>query len=210
METRLTETQLGQVVAELSRLSQQREDQKLRGLDREQVIQVLKEMELPVDLLDDAMEHLRRREAIAKQRRKRTQLIMAGAALLLVIIAAIFLFASHRSAVFGRISADQERITRAADDGGNLSKVVRDGQDVVYHIDLRDVPVNEKLALVCKWIEPSGRIFRENHWETKLTDKPVWPTFARCQIGSAAPAGTWRVEISLGGRVLSATTFEVE
>ena len=210
MDTRLTETQLGQVVAELSRLALQREDQRRRGLDCEQVIQVLKELELPIDLLDDAMEQLRQREALARRRRKQVRLVIAAITLLLVIIIAVFLMASHRSAVLGRVSAGQDRITRAGDDGGNLSKVLRDGQDVVYHVVLRDVPVDEKLSLSARWFDPSGRVFHENHWETRLTDKSVWPTLARCQLGSAAPVGTWRVEISLGGRVLSTATFEVE
>ena len=210
METRLTETQVGQVVAELSRLALQREDQRQRGLDREQVIQVLKELELPVDLLDDAMEQLRQRQALARQRRKQVRLVIAGVALLLLIITTVILTASRRNAIFSAISADQDRITRTQDDGGNLSKVVRDGHDVIYHVVLRDVPANEKLSLSARWFDPSGRVFHENHWETRLTDKSVWPTLARCQLGSAAPVGTWKVEISLAGRVLCTATFEVE
>ena len=210
IETRLSETQLGQVVAELSRLAQQREDQQQQGLNREQVIQVLRELDLPVDLLDNAMEQLRRREALAKQRRQRTFLIIAGIAVLILIISGIFFVTSHRNAVLGRIAADQDRITRAVDDGGNLSKVVRDGGDVVYHVVLRDVPVNESLSLSCKWLDPDGRVFHENHWETRRTDKSVWPTSARCQIGAAGPAGTWTVQVSLGGRVLSTAAFQVE
>ena len=116
----------------------------------------------------------------------------------------------RRAAVFSRISGDQDRITRAIDDGGNLGKVVRDGEDVVYHVVLRDVPINERLSLSCKWIDPGGRVFHENNWETRLTDKSTWPTFARCKIGSAAEAGTWMVELSLGGRVLKSTSFQVE
>jgi hypothetical protein len=209
-ETRLTEAQLGQVVTELSRLAQQREDQLRQGLDREQVIEVLKELELPVDLLDNAMEQLRQREALAKRRRLRNLRIVAGIAVLLVILGAIFFVTSRRAAIFSRISVDQDRITRTTDDGGNLSKVVRDGEDAVYHVVLQNVPINERLSLSCKWIDPSGRVFHENNWETRLTDKSTWPTSARCKIGPAAQAGTWTVEMSLRSRVLKTTTFQVE
>ena len=209
-DTRLTETQLGRVVEELSRLAQRREDEQQRGLDRQQVEQVLKDLDLPVDLLDEAMAQLRQREALARQRRRRMLFIAAALVVLLAVVATIFFAMSHRSAVFGRISAEPGRITRVADDGGNLDKVVRDGQEVVYHVVLRDVPTNENLSLTCRWIDPSGKVFRENRYETKLTDKSVWPTFCRCQLGSAAPEGTWKVEMSLDGRVLSTASFQVE
>ena len=210
METRLTETQLGQVVAELSRLAQQREDEQGRGLDREQVVQVLKELDLPVDLLDEAMEKLRQREALAKQRRRKMWILAATFAVLLAVIAMIVFAVSRQNAVLGRISAEPGRITLVADDGGNLDKVTRNGQEVVYHVLLRDVPAKENLSLSCRWLDPSGRVFHENNYETRLTDKSVWPTSCRCQLGSAAPPGTWEVEMSLGGRVLSAATFQVE
>lgn len=209
-ETRLNEVQLGQVVAELSRLAQERQDQQARGLDRDQVNQVLKELDLPIDLLDTAMEQLRKREEIARQRRKRILLSISAIGLVIVIIASIFLFSAHRSAIYSHVSADQGRITRAADDGGDMGKVMRDGQDVVYHVVLRDVPLNETLSLSCRWLDPAGKIFHENHWQTKTTDKSTWPTFARCRLGSAAPSGQWTVEISFDGRILSTTTFQVE
>ena len=61
MSDRLTDEQLGKIVAEASRLSQQNE------LDTEQVKQVLTELNLSPDLLDDAMVQLQRREALAVQ-----------------------------------------------------------------------------------------------------------------------------------------------
>jgi hypothetical protein len=210
LETRLTETQLGQVVAELSRLSQQREDEQSRGLDREQVVEVLKELDLPVDLLDEAMEQLRRREALAKERRRKTWILAVAFTIFLSAMVLLFIAISQRNAVFGLISAEPGRITLVADDGGNLDKVSRNGQEVVYRVLLRDVPTKEYISLTCKWIDPSGRVFHQNTYETRLTDKTVWPTSCRCQLGSAAPRGTWRVEMLLRGRLLSAATFEVE
>jgi len=210
METRLTETQLGQVVEELSRLAQQREDEQSRGLDREQVVQVLKELDLPVELLDEAMGRLRQREALAKQRRPRMWILAAALAVFLAGILLILITVSRRSAVFERISADPGRITLVADDGGNLDRVTRNGQEVFYRVVLRDVPMKENLSLSCKWLDPGGRVFHENNYQTRLTDKSVWPTSCRCQLGSAALPGTWRVEMSLRGRVISAATFQVE
>lgn len=210
LERRLTETQLGQVVAELSKLAQQREDEQTRGLDREQVVEVLKELDLPVDLLDKAMEQLRQREALAKERRRKIWILAAGLALFLAVMVLVGIAMSRRSSLFERISADPGRITLVADDGGNLDKVTRNGQEVVYHVVLRDVPAKEQISLTCKWFDPSGRVFHQNNYETRLTDKSVWPTSCRCQLGSAAPPGTWRVELSMDGRLLSSAMFEVE
>lgn len=214
IEPRLTENQLGQVVAELTRLAQSREDELRQRLDREQVVQVLKELDLPVELLEEAMERLRRQQELAatraRERRRKVWYVAGGAAILLTLILAIILFTSHRNAQFDRISADTGRITRTVDDGGALDKVVRDGREVVYHVMLRDVPQDRSLSLSCRWIDPSGRVFRESHWETRLTDKSTWPTWCKCQLGAAAPEGTWRVEISLDERVLSTATFQVE
>src|SRR5689334_11601191 len=113
----LNETELGQVVAELSRLAQERQDTQARELDRQQVNEVLKDLDLPADLLDRAMEQLQKRQELARQRRKRILLSLLGAVVILVIIASIYLFSAHRSAVYSRVSADQARITRATDDG---------------------------------------------------------------------------------------------
>jgi hypothetical protein len=56
---RLRNEQVGQVVAEIMRLVQQRRDLELQTLHRTQVEQILDELNLPKELLDDALAQLR-------------------------------------------------------------------------------------------------------------------------------------------------------
>jgi transcriptional regulator of met regulon len=66
MNNRLTQAQLSQIVAEVERLSQRRDDE----LEPEQVKQILQELSLPPELFDEALVQLRRREALAVQQRR--------------------------------------------------------------------------------------------------------------------------------------------
>lgn len=82
MENRLTQAQLSQVVAEVERLSQQRETE----LNREQVKEILQELNLPSDLLEDALLQLRRREALDRQQRRNRLIVAAVVAIFSVAI----------------------------------------------------------------------------------------------------------------------------
>lgn len=209
MEHRLSKEQLGQVVAEVTRLAQLREDERRESFDREQVAEVLRELDLPVELIDDAMAQLQRREALAAEQRRKPWLIVSIVLGLLLVLATLFFLLPGRNNASDRVSADQPRITRVSDDGGNLQSVTRDGQEVYYRITLRDVEPGDSLSLNCNWIAPDGKVFRQNAW-TITPNRPVWDTHCRCQLGPAAPKGEWKVEMSLGDRILSATTFQVE
>ncbi|GEM_PF-298611 len=214
MGEQMTQDQIGKVVAELTRLDQEREDRERERLDREQVAEVLKELNLPVELLDDAMEQLRRREAMEiaerKARKKKRRIITAIITAVMAVILLVSISMWRHSAAMSRITAGQARITRATDDGGSLQTVTRDGQEVFYRVIIRDAPVGESLTLTANWIDPNGNLFRQNRFETKTIDKSAWPTFARLQLGQAALKGTWKVELLVGDRLLSATSFEVE
>lgn len=212
METRerLRNEQVAQVVAEVTRLQQQRADFEADSLSRAQVEEILQELNLPTDLIDDALSQLQRRESLAREQRRKKLMIAGGALAVLLLIAAIFWWNAQRNATFARIIAENGRITRAADNGGSLSTVTRNGEDVIYHVTLRDAPTGERLSLSCNWIAPSGQVFKQNQWQTREIDKAIWPTSCKCQLGAAAEKGTWKVEMKLGDRVLSSTAFQVE
>jgi hypothetical protein len=207
MKSQLTEKQWSQVVAEVTRLAQQREDEVTQ---REITEQVLQELNLPTDLIDDALKQVQYQEALARQRRQRLWLGTAGAVLLLILVLGFWAWTSSRSAGLARINAESGRVTRTVDQGNNLSSIAADGQEVFYRVTLRDVPQGEQLNLSCDWIDPTGKIYRQSRWETRATNKAVWETHCRCQIGTAAPKGKWKVEMKLGEKVLSSTEFQVE
>lgn len=207
MKSQLTEKQWSEVVAEVTRLAQTREDEQTQ---REITAQVLQELQLPTDLLDDAMQQVRYREALAKQRRQRIWLSVAGVTLLLVLVVSVWMWSASRSASFARIQSDPGRVTRTVDQGATLATVTPDGQEVFFRATLREVPLGETLNLSCDWLDATGKIFHQSRWETRVTDKAVWETQCRCQLGTAAPKGKWKVEMKLGDRILTATEFKVE
>lgn len=116
----------------------------------------------------------------------------------------------ENSAAYARVGVTQDRLTLAKDDGAALLSVDRSGSPtVVYHVTLNGAPEGEKLPLSCAWLDPSGHVVHENAYKTARIDKTVWPTHCRCLVGTASAPGTWKVEMRLGGRVLSSSTFEV-
>ncbi len=207
MESQLSEKQWNQVVAEVTGLAQDREDEQSR---RELTEQVLQELSLPTDLIDEALQQVRYREALVKQRRQRIWLGVGGLVLALVIFASVWAWYAQRTTSFANITADAGRVTRTVDNGSNLAAVTRDGQDVFFRATLRDVPLGEKLNLSCNWIDPTGKIFSQSQWATRDTTKQIWETHCRCRIGEAAAKGDWNVQMKLGDRIISTTDFKVE
>ncbi len=207
METRLTEAQLAQVVAEVSRLDQRREAE----IDKAQIQQILTELNLSPELLDEALIQVRRREALAVQQ-KRHRLIVLGVLVgLAVVVATTFLVWQNQRQMYDRISTSQARITLAQDNGNNLATVERNlNSEVFYRVTLQDAPIGQQLNLTCNWIAPTGQIFKQNRYQTKTIDKPVWDTQCRYQLGNAAPTGNWQVQILLGDRQLSKSVFVVK
>ena len=222
MSSQLTESQVARVVAEVSRQAQLRELDERERLDRGQIMQILEELKLPVELLDPAMRELERREAEAKaqagydealadERRRRFWIIGSSVAALLVLVLLVGFFVQRQRRAFASITTvEPGRITRAADDGGSLGTVTRDASELYYRVTLERVPSGENLSLRCNWIDPGGRVVKQNSWETRTTDKSVWATSCRCTLGASAQPGTWRVEMLLGDRVVSRTEFRVE
>ena len=222
MSSQLTESQVARVVAEVSRQAQLRELDERERLDRGQVVQILEELKLPVELLDPAMRELERREAEAKaqagydealagEKRRRFWIIGSSVAALLVLILLVGVFFQRQRRAFDAITAvEPGRITRAADDGENLGTVTRDGAELYYRVTLERVPLAENLSLKCNWIDPNGRIVKQNAWQTRTTDKSVWATSCRCTLEASAQPGIWRVEMLLGDRMVSRTEFRVE
>lgn len=222
MSNQLTESQVARVVAEVSRQAQLRELDERERLDREQVVQILEELKLPIELLDPAMRELEQREAeeevqaryekaLIAERQRRFWIIGASVAALLVLILLIGVFVERQRRTFAGIAAvEPGRITRATDDGGNLGTVTRDGGELFYRVTLERVPNGENLSMGCNWIDPGGRVVKQNSWETRTTDMSVWATSCRYTLGAATQPGTWRVEMLLNDRVVSQTDFQVE
>ncbi|MBW4507143.1 MAG: DUF3859 domain-containing protein [Scytonematopsis contorta HA4267-MV1] len=207
MTQRLTQNQLGKIVAEVELLSQRREAE----LDPEQVKEILQELNLPPDLLDEALVQLGRRQALQQQQRRNRWIFGSAIAVLVIAIALSIFFSQRQNSVIAGVSAQQNRITLAQDDGGNLKIIERQSNsELYYRVTLKDAPVGETLNLSCNWNDPNGQLVKQNNFQTREVTTSVWNTYCRYNIGSAAPTGNWKVQMLLNGRSLSDETFQVK
>lgn len=222
MSESLTETQVARIVAEVTRQSQLRELEQQEVLGRQHVVQILEDLDLPVELLDPAMQALERRraeeqvqknydDALSKQRKRRALIIASILIVVLSVVLVAGIYFQRRSAAFSAITTvGTGRITRVGDDGGSLSTITRDGSEVAYRVTLDRVPLSENLSFKCNWIDPAGQVVKQNSWQSRTTDKTVWATSCRNTFGTGSTAGRWKVEMLLNDRTLSKTDFQVE
>jgi hypothetical protein len=207
MNNRLTQAQLSQIVGEVERLSQRRDDE----LDPEQVKQILQELSLPPELLDEALVQIRRREALAVQQRRNRWIAGGVIASLVVAIAGTTVFIQQNQQAIQNVSTAQSQIALTQDGSSTLKEVNRQASPLIYYrVTLKDAPIGKKLSLSCDWIDPSGQVVHQNRWETQTIDKAVWSTHCRYQFSPAASPGNWKVQMSLEERTLSTTSFTVK
>lgn len=207
MENRLSQTQLTQIVAEVERLSNLRQSE----LDSEEVKKILQELSLPPELLNEALIQLQRREALAQQQRRNRWIAGGLAAAAAGAIALTGFYIQQNRQAIDRISIQQNRITSVQDDGGNLTVISRQNNpEIFYRTTLKDAPIGKKLSLSCDWIDPSGQVVKQNRYQTREIDKPIWNTQCRYQIGTAAATGKWQVKMFVESRAIGSASFEVK
>ncbi len=207
MTQRLTQEQLSQIVTEVEGLQLRREAE----LDQQQVREILQELNLPPELLDEALIQLNRRQALEVQQRRNRWITSGVVAVVMVAIASTIFFIQQQNSALSRVSAQQDRITLVQDSGGDLKTISRQtNPEVLYRVTLKDAPLGKKLALSCNWIDPSGQIVKQNSYQTREINTSVWDTQCRYTINPAATVGNWKVQMFLEGRQISDETFEVK
>jgi hypothetical protein len=204
MEQRLTTQQLNQIVGEVERLANRQQDE----LDRSEVEKILQELNLPPELLDEAMIQVQRKEALAKQRKRNIGIAIAGIVALVMVVVGVNIFSQNQASSIAKVIATQDRITLAQDNGENLRSVDR-GTEIVYRVTLDRAPVGEKLSLTCNWLDPTGKVTHTNRFETKNITTSVWNTQCRYQLPVNVATGAWQVQIQLGDRTLQKSPFTV-
>ena len=204
----LDDDTLEKLVLEVDRAAQNQKNK----LDRAEVETILKELNLPPELLDEAMEQVRRREALKKQQKRNLKIGMGVAVLLLGIIATVAFRSFNQQQAFAKIETVRDRITLKQDQGENLNTISLENNPLVYYrVTLKNAPTGQKLALKCDWINPDGEIIHQNNYRTnQVIDKPIWETYCKKQFGSASLAGEWEVKMRLGNdRAIANETFTV-
>ena len=130
--------------------------------------------------------------------------VLVGGAIALV--AALWAWERHQ---LGRVSVEQAWLT-AGREGDRVDRVSTGAGDVYFHGRLIDVPLGEALEMECEWIDPSGLTARHNRYRTRTVERDPWTTRCKHSFGSDAARGSWRVHMTLAGRSLVETYFEVE
>jgi hypothetical protein len=203
MEQRLTTQQLEQIVGEVGRLAHRQQAE----LDRSQVQEILQELNLPPELLDEAMIQVQRKEALARARKRNLSIAIAGVTAVVVMFVGTNLLFQNQAAKLTKIYVTQDRITLVQNDE-NLTKISK-GSEIAYRVTLSEAPIDQKLNLTCKWLNPQGQIAHVNRYDTKNITTSIWNTTCRYQIPSSTNAGNWNVQILAGDRLLKQTSFEV-
>jgi hypothetical protein len=206
-EAKLTRRDLGEVIAEVDRIAQARADQ----LTEEEARAILRELDLPGELLEEAVRAVRKRTAEARERRKR---IALGAAVLLVLAGGLaFVYVHHRHVAAARavVTAQGAHVAAGSSDAAAATAFHRAGNpEIFFAVTLKDAPAGDALPLTCDWVAPDGAIARQNRWETKAIDRALWPTHCKHRIDASSPTGTWTVRMRQDGREIASAQFAVD
>jgi hypothetical protein len=203
MEQRLTTQQLDRIVGEVGRMANRQADE----LDRSEVQKILQELNLPPELLDEAMIQVQRKDALEREQKRNRGLAIAGVTALVIMGVGIGILAQNRASSIAKVTASQDRITLAQDGGENLQAVSR-GSALTYRVTLNDAPVGDKLSVTCNWLNPGGKVAHTNRFETKNITTPVWNTQCRYQMPIGADAGAWKVQILVGDKLVEQAPFD--
>ncbi|MFM2060371.1 MAG: hypothetical protein RLZZ507_41 [Cyanobacteriota bacterium] len=205
MNQRLTQEQLNQIIAEVQGLQLRQESE----FDKPQIQQILQELNLPTELLDEALIQLRRRQALELQQRRNKMIAFGVVGAIIITVSGTVFFNQQQSSLLANVSAQQDRITLA--DKVDIKTVNRQSNaEVFYRVTLKDAPIGKKLSLSCNWIDPSGQVVKQNNYQTREVTTSIWDTFCRYPINPTAPVGNWKVEMLLDGRKISEEIFVVQ
>jgi hypothetical protein len=204
MEQRLTTQQLELIVGEVGRLANRQAEE----LDRSEVEKILTELNLPPELLDEAMIQVQRKEALVKQKQRTIGIAIASITALVIILAGASLFSQNKDSSLAKITSSQDRVTLVPTDED--IQTVNQGSDIAYRVTLNNAPVGEKLNLTCNWLNPMNKVVYTNRFETKNITTPVWNTQCRYKVPTSAAVGNWKVQIFVGDRTIEQASFAVK
>ncbi|MEO1429090.1 MAG: DUF3859 domain-containing protein [Cyanobacteria bacterium J06633_8] len=203
----MTTKQVSQIVAEVERLSQRRQSE----VEVEELQQILKELNLPDDLLDEAVMQVYRKQALDKEK-KRNGLIIAGVLTVVVgaMVATFFMQQQHKSAL-ENIEFSQSRIGFRGNDSVNLKEVERQNTpELFYNVTLQNAPVGKQVELGCNWLKPNREIAHQNSWKTKTIATEVWNTHCRYKLKEDDATGKWFVQMTLNDETKISNQFFVK
>jgi hypothetical protein len=206
MNQPLNQEQLNQIIAEVQGLQLRQEAE----LNQQQVKEILQDLNLPPELLDEALIQVRRKQALQVQQSRHKLIGLGVAAAVIMSIGLTVFFHQQKSSLLANVSAQQDKITLKSNNE-NLKNISRQANsELVYRVTLKDAPIGKKLNFSCDWIDPNGQVVKQNNYQTREIKTSVWDTFCRYSINPTTPVGNWQVQMLLEGRKISEATFVVQ
>ncbi len=199
--------ELALIIAEIERLSQSEENL----INRQELVEILRELNLPVERLDEALLAVERKKNLVKQRQK---IILISTIFIMILTSGIFYVGIRRQQYqqdLANMTAIDSRITLEEDDKNNLEIISRQNSPRLhFRVTFQDTPVGKPLSLGCDWVNPEGKIIHQNRYQTRIVEKEIWHTRCRYRLGNTSIPGTWQVKMFSGDRLLKEQTFQVE
>ena len=206
MQQRLTPEQVSQIVAEVERLSQRRQSE----IEVEELQQILRELNLPDDLLDEAVMQVYRKQALDNQKKRNRWIIGGITAVVMGAVAATFVMQQQQQQALKGISYDG-RLGFRPNDSASLEEIERKNTpEVFYNVTLRDAPVGKQVKFGCNWLKPNREIAYKNSWKTKTIATDIWNTHCRYKFKENDATGKWIVQITLDDEAKTSNTFFVK
>lgn len=207
MQQRLTPEQVSQIVAEVERLSQRRQSE----IEVDELQQILRELNLPDDLLDEAVMQVYRKQALDNQKKRNRWIIGGITAVVLGAVAATFFIQQQQQQALARINVYDSRVGFERNDSVSLQEIDRQkNPEVFYNVTLQDAPLGKQVELGCNWVDPDREIAHQNSWKTKTISKEVWNTHCRYTFKENVPPGNWIVQMTLDDEVITSNKFVVK
>lgn len=159
LKGRLQDDELQEVVQELS--------QEETGVPLEDARAALRELDLPADRLEEAVEKVRARKAQAAYeahtKKRKVVAIASAVALVLATVVGITAYSHNQEEARARITATSPTLS---EETGKLKLSVK----------LMDAPKGSAVPMTCAWRTPEGTLLHENSWKTKSIDHDAWET----------------------------------
>jgi hypothetical protein len=186
-EKQLSEQEFEDVVEQIAT------EQNQSGVPLEDARAALRELDLPADRLEDAVEKVRakRSETQARQHTKKRKLQVAATAIasaLAVTIAAVS-YSHNRTALAERTTAQDAVLS---EEPGQLKLSAK----------LMNAPKDQPAPMTCAWTTPEGKLLHENAWQTKPVNHDAWET--HCVLKEAPPHVN--VEMRAYGKTVAKTS----
>jgi len=216
MKNTLTREELNQIIREVQSLELRQESE----FDREQIQEILRELNLPPQLLDEALIALHSRQRLEVKKRRSKWIVMGTISVVSVIVLAIGFFNQKQANLLTKVSVQQDKIILSSQsDAKNVTteKILpkdainpQSNSEILYVVTLKDAPLGRKLSMSCNWINPQGEIVKQNNYQTREIKTSVWETRCRYSVDTDVSTGNWQVEMFLENREISQEQFVIK